>query len=96
MVYRIQILRKAKEDMQKSFEWYNEQQDGLGERFILSTIKTMHLITSDPLHYQIRFSKNFRFALVKDFPFLVVFKVKGDSIVINSVFHTSKNPKRFL
>lgn len=52
MIYQLQILRKAREDMQKSFDCYNEQQAGLGERFLSETIKTFRLIETNPLHYQ--------------------------------------------
>lgn len=95
-MYQLQVLRKAKEDMQKSAEWYNKQQAGVGDRFLLEVVNTFRLIESNPLHYQERFSKQFRFAKVHVFPFVVVFKIKDELIIVNSVFHTSRNPKRFV
>ena len=80
--------------MQKSFDWYNDQQEGLGERFLLQTVRAFRLIEANPLHYQERFLKKFRFAMVEDFPFVIVFKIKGRTIVVNSVFHTSRDPKK--
>lgn len=94
-MYQLQILRQAREDMQKAAKWYNEQQVGLGERFLSEVIKTLRLAETNPLHYEERFAKKFRFALVHSFPYLVVFKIKGDFIVIHAVFHTRKNPKPF-
>jgi toxin ParE1/3/4 len=95
-MYRLQILRQARDDMQSSANWYNEQQAGLGERFLAEVIKTLRLTEAGPLHYEQKFSKKFRFAKVHDFPFVVVFKIKNDLVVINSVFHTSRNPKKFI
>jgi toxin ParE1/3/4 len=95
-MYQLQILRQAREDMQSSANWYNEQQAGLGERFLSEVIKTLRLTEANPLHYEKRFSKKFRFARVHDFPFVVVFKIKDELVIINSVFHTSRNPKRFV
>lgn len=94
-MYQLQILRQAREDMQKAAKWYNEQQAGLGERFLSEVIKTLRLTETNPLHYEEKFIKKFRFAPVHSFPYLVVFKIKGDLIVINAVFHTSRNPKPF-
>jgi toxin ParE1/3/4 len=94
-MYQLQILRQARGDMQKSADWYNEKRDGLGERFLLEVIRTLRLVEANPLHYEERFSKKFRFARVNDFPFAVVFKIKGTLVIINSVFHTSRNPKKF-
>jgi hypothetical protein len=95
-MYRLQVLRKAREDMQKSANWYDERQPGVGDRFLLEVVNTFRLIEANPLHYQERFSKTFRYAKVHDFPFVVVFKIKKELVVVNSVFHTSRNPKRFV
>ncbi|HEY5327948.1 MAG TPA: type II toxin-antitoxin system RelE/ParE family toxin [Mucilaginibacter sp.] len=95
-MYQLQVLRKAREDMQKSADWYDEQQAGVGDRFLREVISTFQLIETNPLHYQERFSKKFRFANVYDFPFVVVFKIKKQLVIVNSVFHTSRNPKRFV
>ncbi|MFI5162699.1 MAG: type II toxin-antitoxin system RelE/ParE family toxin [Sphingobacteriales bacterium] len=82
--------------MQKSADWYNEQQAGLGDRFLLQIINTFRHIEVNPLHYEEKFSKQFRFAKVDVFPFLVVFKIKKQFVVVNAVFHTSRNPKKFI
>lgn len=95
-MYQLQVLRKAREDMQKTANWYDEQQPGVGDRFLREVISTFRLIEAEPLHYQERFSKKFRYANVHVFPFVVVFKIKKELVVINSVFHTSRNPKRFV
>lgn len=95
-MYQLQILRQAREDMQKSADWYNEKQEGLGERFLSEVIRTLRLTETKPLHYEQKFSKKFKFARVNDFPFVVIFKIKGSLVVINSVFHTSRNPKKFI
>ena len=95
-MYQLQVLRKAREDMQKSANWYDKQMPGLGDRFLLEVISTFRLIESNPLHYQERFSKSFRLAKVHHFPFVIVFKIKKQVVVVNSVFHTRRNPKRFI
>jgi len=81
--------------MQTSADWYNEQQAELGERFLREVIRTLRLTETNPLHYEEKFAKKFRFAKVNDFLFLIVFKVKKDLVIINAVFHTSRNPKKF-
>ena len=47
-MYDLQILQKAREDMQKSADWYNEQQFGLGQRFYLEVLRTFRLIQTNP------------------------------------------------
>ncbi|MBI2966516.1 MAG: hypothetical protein HYY40_01715 [Bacteroidetes bacterium] len=38
--------------------------------------------------------KNFREALLKRFPYLIVYEIVKDKTVIHSFFHTSRNPKK--
>jgi plasmid stabilization system protein ParE len=95
-MYQLQVLRKAREDMQKSADWYNEQQPQLGDRFLSEVIRTFRLIENNPLHYEQKFSKQFRFAMLNIFPYLVVFKIKNQLVIVNAVFHTSRNPKKFI
>ena len=95
-MYQLQVLQKAREDMQKSADWYNEQQSGLGDRFLLHVVNTFRLVETNPLHYEEKFSKKFRFAQVAVFPYVVVFKIKKQLVVVNAVFHTSRNPKKFI
>jgi hypothetical protein len=95
-MYQLQILRHAREDMQKSADWYDEKQAGLGKRFLFEVVKTFRLVENSPLHYEEKFSKKFRYAQVDDFPFVVVFRIKKQIVIINAVFHTSRNPKKFV
>jgi hypothetical protein len=49
-MYQLQILRKAMKDVQKSVKWYNEQQDGLGNRFLFQVTRAIKLAEANPLH----------------------------------------------
>jgi toxin ParE1/3/4 len=85
-MYQLRVLQKAREDMQKSADWYEEQQDGLGERFLLHVIGTLRLIEVNPLHYEEKFSKQFRFAKVSIFPYVIVFKIKSILLWLTQYF----------
>lgn len=95
-MYQLQVLEKAREDMRRAADWYNKQQSGVGDRFLAEVVRTFRLIEAGPLHYEEKYSKKFRFARVNDFPYLIVFKVKKELVVVNAVFHTSRNPKNFI
>jgi len=94
-MYRLQVLRRAENDILKSVTFYNKREQGLGDRFFWEVVAALRRVEAQPLHYPEKYLKKFRFALIHDFPFFIVFKIKGDLVVINSVFHTSRNPKRF-
>lgn len=43
--------------MQKSAEWYNKQQTGVGERFLYKVVSSFKLIQANQLHYEEIFKK---------------------------------------
>ncbi len=94
-MYSVKISEAARNDIYNSSVWYNEQLDGLGKDFIKEVFAALTHIEKTPLHYPVRFSEKFRFAKTNRFPFLIVYEIVDQVIIINSVFHTSRNPSKF-
>ena len=87
-------LPKAQREILKAWEWYEDQQEGLGDRFKEEVRNKISLILSNPLHYPVK--GKYREALIDNFPFLIIYKIdkSNDRILILSVFHTSRHPKK--
>lgn len=68
---------------------------GLGEEFVDEIEKIIQQINTTPLIFPQKKSR-LREALSKKFPFIIVFelKQKQHKILILSVYHTSRNPKK--
>jgi plasmid stabilization system protein ParE len=94
-MYDVKISDAARNDIYDSSLWYNEQKQGLGTEFQREVFNTLKYIRKDPLIYSIRFSGKFHFAKANRFPFLIVYEITEDLIIINAVFHTSRNPAKF-
>lgn len=94
-MYRLLILKGAALDLKESTDWYDLKQKGLGKRFQKYIFQTLENIQSNPFLYPVKFSETFRFAKVNVFPFFVVFEVVENSILVNSIFHTSRKPSQF-
>jgi plasmid stabilization system protein ParE len=94
-MYNLIISEAAKDDMKESSEWYEEQKTGLSKQFLKEVFLKLQYIENNPLLYSIRFSGKFHFAKVSRFPFLIVYEIFEGSVIINAVFHTSKNPQNF-
>lgn len=97
MNYLLEIRDKALEEINESYEYYEEQQIGLGDYFTSDVYKTIRYIQKFPLHFN-KFIKNYRQAKTDKFPFLVVYEIEEENevIIIISIFHTSRNPKKKL
>ncbi len=68
---------------------------GLGERFLKSVKQNIDLILNNPNTFKTTY-KNFKEIYLKEFPFVIVYFIDETNakIVIISVFHCSRNPKK--
>jgi plasmid stabilization system protein ParE len=92
-MYRAVILPAANIDIQEAALWYNDQQQGLGRRFIRLVRTKVSKILRDPQLYVVRYS-DIRTALLDVFPFMIHFSIeeKTKTVLIIAVLHTSRNP----
>ena len=75
--------------------WYEQRRKGLGHRFLDELQPCFGYIKDDPRGFQVR-KDSFRHAMVKGFPYRVVFKIEGDEVYVYQIRHTSRKPsKRF-
>jgi plasmid stabilization system protein ParE len=94
MVYVVELSPKAEKEFIKAFEWYEDEQLGLGEKFEAELFKKIDFIAANPLHYPLK--KKNREANTDVFPYMVVYRIheKRKMIVVISIFHTSRHPRR--
>ncbi len=89
------LSSRAQKEIAQSWEWYEERQQGLGDRFVNEVSHRIVLIEQNPERYPTRY-KFYKETPVPVFPFLIIYRInkKQRSIRVVSVFHTSLNPKR--
>lgn len=96
MIYKIQILLKAENDIKKAFVWYEDKQVGLGGRFLDEIGEIFNYIEDNPKLFQIRRSSKFREAVLVKFPFAVIYEIIEYRVVVYAVFATKQNPDKKL
>ncbi|MDP9048844.1 MAG: type II toxin-antitoxin system RelE/ParE family toxin [Bacteroidota bacterium] len=96
-MFRIELFETAAADLQEAYDWYEEQSIGLGERFIREVDDYLDFIGENPYQFPIQFSGRYHFALLRHFPFRIVYRIDTNlkSVYVSAVFHTSRDPKRF-
>jgi len=77
----------------EAYEWYNEQQAGLGDLFLDELESCYDKLESWPTVYT-KIKRDFRQAVLHTFPYVIVFEIIKKDVVIYSIFHTSRNPKK--
>ena len=95
MSYSVVFLRRARKNILDAWNWYEDKQPGLGDRFLNEVDKVVRQIEKIPDRYPER-KKKFREAKINIFPYLIIYQVSKEEkiIAVSSVFHTSQNPKK--
>ena len=94
MNYTLIFHRDVNSDIHDSFVWYETQRTGLGADFVLSLEATFENIMRNPERFPIS-EEDTRKALVFRFPFVVIYQILQEKILIIAVFHSSRNPQNY-
>jgi plasmid stabilization system protein ParE len=91
---KIVLSSMAVKELDESFLWYEDRQEGLGDRFISFIEKAFRLIELTPERYPKK-SKFYREFAVDKFPYVILYEyiIEEQKINILHVFHTKRNPK---
>jgi plasmid stabilization system protein ParE len=92
-MYQLIIKPLAGEMAQEAYDWYNEQQPGLGEVFLEELAKGLDKLESWPEVYS-KIRKDYRQLVLHRFPYVIVFKIIKTDVIVYAVFHTSRNPSK--
>jgi plasmid stabilization system protein ParE len=95
MDYKVIISEAAEYDIEQAFEWYELQKSSLGNSYKTNILKAMESIQKNPFKVQVRY-KDVRIFFLKKFPYGIHFNINENIILIIAVFHTSKNPNRWI
>jgi plasmid stabilization system protein ParE len=92
---RVVLLPPAKRDVKKAYEWYDEQKPGLGEVFLERVGACLKAIGRSPTAFQL-VAFDARRAIVKQFPYVIFYRIEAKAIYVYSVFHTSQDPQKWM
>jgi plasmid stabilization system protein ParE len=88
LVFRPQV----RTDIVEAARWYEGQAEGLGADFLRSVDLAIATVQHNPLQYQ-QVYRRVRRARLRRFPYVVVYDVSGDDIVLLGCFHGHRDPK---
>ncbi len=92
MSFRIHFSELAKQDALDIFDYYEDVQSGLGNRFRKELTATTLFLRNDPQAIQAKYS-NVQVIFLKVFPYGIHYTIKEDEVQILAVFHTSRKPR---
>lgn len=93
MKYHIDIKVSAELCVIEAFDYYESKQKGLGARFLDYWESHLEMIERNPLLFQKKY-KNFRQALIKPYPYHIIYEVDGNAIIIYKVIYAGREPHK--
>lgn len=94
MSRRFIVRPEAEAEIAEAFDWYENRVPGLGSDFLLCVDAVFSAILRSP-HQFPQVHKVIRRALTRRFPYEVFFVEDNERIVVLSVFHAKRDPKRW-
>ncbi len=82
---------EARQELLESIDYYNLQQDGLGQRLLDSLIEGLNRIKAHPNMYR-KIAADWHQCRVPRFPFGLIYRVVNQRIEIVAVMHLSRKP----
>ncbi|MGB3343704.1 MAG: type II toxin-antitoxin system RelE/ParE family toxin [Aequorivita sp.] len=93
MAYILELKEEANLEITEAYLYYEENRKGLGEEFLEHLDLYFDRITTHPKHFPQK-RKPYREAFIKRFPFLLIYEITKERVIVYSVFNTWQNPKK--
>jgi plasmid stabilization system protein ParE len=94
MAASLVLAPEAELDIAEAYAWHESRRIGLGEEFLSSLDASFEGIRRQPeMHPLIH--QNYRRCLIRRFPYAVFYEHTESAITVYSVFHTSRDPKKW-
>ena len=94
MTLEIRLRPEAERDLLDAANWYEEQQNSLGQQFLDKALAGFSAIAEKPFLYPI-VHRNIRRSLMHRFPFGIYYKIEGEVVIVFAIIHGSRDPQNW-
>jgi len=88
----IVLRREARAEFDQAIDWYERRKAGLGIEFADRVQAALDRISATP-EAQLVVYRDARKALVRQFPYSIIYRIRADRVVVLAVFHNKRSPK---
>jgi hypothetical protein len=97
MPYNLVIKEEAHKDAAEAYYYYETKVPGLGERFLNALKQRYFDLSVHPQHYSYINEdplKILRDVRLPKFPYVVVFEIAGEDVIVYAVYNAWKDPEK--
>jgi len=92
---KLKFIPPSDQELIDAYNYYEDQLIGLGDQFLYEFNKTIKIIIENPTIW-IKVGKRTRRALLKRFPFLILYIFEENTIHITCIAHQHRNPDYYI
>jgi toxin ParE1/3/4 len=95
MAFTVIVKQGATQDAVEAYNYYETKQPGLGEKFIKALIKRYRELANNPTFYSYIAedpSMIFRDIRLEKFPYLIIYEVQGNEVIVHAIHNTHRHP----
>ena len=97
---RLRVLKQAEWEAIDAAEWYEERLEGLGTAFLNEYESALERIEAEPGRFSrletVTVPREIRRLLLRRFPYLVVYEVLTNEVMVLAVAHVSRRPNYWI
>ena len=82
----------AKAETEAAYRWYEREREGLGEEFLQAVDRVVGIIADYPEGFPV-VHRDIRRAVLKRFPYSVLYRLKAGHVIVVGCFHSKRDPK---
>jgi toxin ParE1/3/4 len=86
------LTPEAELDLIEAIRWYDERDQKLGDDFLRRIYHCIGSLERNPDLYPV-FHRQMRRALVRRFPYQILYEIENDEIIIYAIYHSSRDPE---
>lgn len=92
MSWQLVIDPLARDDVAEARDWYDGRQPGLGDEFVQEVNAAVGRFRNQPLVHA-PFYRTLRRAVLRRFPYIVLYRVDGTTVTVVGVRHGRSDPR---
>jgi plasmid stabilization system protein ParE len=89
------IRPRARLQIAEASDWYDSQSTGRGDDFLHAVEEAIRSICRNPYQYQV-IDDTLRRAVLRRFPYLIIYSVSGNEVIVLRCLHAHSDPQRWL
>jgi toxin ParE1/3/4 len=86
------LTPEAELDLVEAIRWYDERDQELGDDLLRRVSQCIASVERNPLLFPI-VHRQMRRALVRRFPFQILYEIESEEIIIYAIYHSARDPE---